>query len=753
MVIKRLDLKMFGKFTDKSFDLHPVTVFYGPNESGKTTIFDALHKGLANPAKTTKAGKRIKERYQQRDDAVVTTIEAAQFDNDAFLNLHAIRTSDLLLELSDKAEWMQSIKARLFSGGINPEILLKRLEDLGSTMGNRIHMRELAQLEAKLAEFNAALEKKLQVRSTILARHALLHSMGSDLADVTAQKQKLNEAVSALEKELLLEEKLQKRLTHENELKRFYKLRDLKEQLRVYKDYATHDSVQLEALFAETARLTADLRVERAKQDTVKSQMTHIQKQVEDEVQALEEKKFVVELAVKLIGRLDELTRNPPSKKVGKWDPYTLVFTCLVISVTAIVAINSPLTNFINLKNEYRPYGVGVGSVLAVVFLLLSYRRVWEKDEDKRQSELSKIRNEWAPQSTTPVGESEISLRDSMQISTKADVVHVEALTKLKASLSTLTAQAEILERSIEKLAVTIHEIEQQIAAALRSKNASDFNVYKQSVLAYQQLNTQIHGSFSDLPMDDDQINENIRDLDRRLNYMDEEGIVGPSSGEGEVTRLKQALIEHRLKLDAATKAEALAAATQARASGEMEGEFRHLPKQLLDIEREIVHTKEQIEKNKIQREAATLAAQLFRQISEDNQSRFRLLAVEVEKIIASSSSLARVEISKLALGDIKVSDATGEMRPLEQLSTGTRDLFLLASRLVLLGNSGGPRLLILDEPFVALDSNRVDLALGILEAFQKSTKNSQLIFLTKEKTLLERIKRRFEDSLVIDLN
>ena len=40
--MQKLSIKKYGCFTDKEFELSPVTVFFGGNESGKTTIFDAI---------------------------------------------------------------------------------------------------------------------------------------------------------------------------------------------------------------------------------------------------------------------------------------------------------------------------------------------------------------------------------------------------------------------------------------------------------------------------------------------------------------------------------------------------------------------------------------------------------------------------------------------------------------------------------------------------------------------------------------
>ena len=70
-MIEHLHLKRFGRFTDRAFPFAPSVVFHGPNESGKTTIFDALFTTLC---KVPKVGAYKTDIYQRYGDAM----EAAQ---------------------------------------------------------------------------------------------------------------------------------------------------------------------------------------------------------------------------------------------------------------------------------------------------------------------------------------------------------------------------------------------------------------------------------------------------------------------------------------------------------------------------------------------------------------------------------------------------------------------------------------------------------------------------------------------------
>jgi len=101
--------------------------------------------------------------------------------------------------------------------------------------------------------------------------------------------------------------------------------------------------------------------------------------------------------------------------------------------------------------------------------------------------------------------------------------------------------------------------------------------------------------------------------------------------------------------------------------------------------------------------------------------------------------------------------DAEGELRPLGTkerkeakeglfLSTGTRDAFLLAARLTLARKAlQGDReaILVMDEPFLTLDTERVARALEVLQEFQRNT-GWQIFLFTKDAELAEKAEAQF---------
>jgi DNA repair exonuclease SbcCD ATPase subunit len=99
-----------------------------------------------------------------------------------------------------------------------------------------------------------------------------------------------------------------------------------------------------------------------------------------------------------------------------------------------------------------------------------------------------------------------------------------------------------------------------------------------------------------------------------------------------------------------------------------------------------------------------------------------------------------------------RVTDAGGTYREGEDLSAGTRDAFILASRLVLARKSlGGEEqaLIVLDEPFLAMDRKRTCRALQVVKEFRHDT-GWQLVILTKDEELEKEAVNYFGEALLV---
>ncbi len=146
-MITRLRLDRFGAFEGCELEFAAVTLFVGPNESGKTTIVDALCEVLCKPRSNRIAGKRLALRYgSDRLASAAYDGDPMTVPEDAFGDLFAIRSGDLTLDVRPGASWVEALKTDLFTAGLDPKRLHAVLARRAGTDGGSRHNRELRQL-------------------------------------------------------------------------------------------------------------------------------------------------------------------------------------------------------------------------------------------------------------------------------------------------------------------------------------------------------------------------------------------------------------------------------------------------------------------------------------------------------------------------------------------------------------------------------------------------------------------------------
>ena len=158
-----------------------------------------------------------------------------------------------------------------------------------------------------------------------------------------------------------------------------------------------------------------------------------------------------------------------------------------------------------------------------------------------------------------------------------------------------------------------------------------------------------------------------------------------------------------------------------------------------------------------LDRRAAGIAASLFARIADESTAALDELSADIGARYAavsgtavSGTAVSGTAVSGSASSDSSpvslaaleeeplVVDASGVARPADQLSNGTRDAYRLAARLALaerahpVRGEGGPGLLILDEPFQAMDATRMGRALRLIARFQERT-GWQLVVMTAD--------------------
>jgi DNA repair exonuclease SbcCD ATPase subunit len=172
------------------------------------------------------------------------------------------------------------------------------------------------------------------------------------------------------------------------------------------------------------------------------------------------------------------------------------------------------------------------------------------------------------------------------------------------------------------------------------------------------------------------------------------------------------------------------------KGEGEMKGSLGELPLEIYQTEQALRRCGQELMEMETDRKAAALLRDIFVEMSRETDLIFLELSADIASFLEGMLPESRqVNFRGFKAGDIEVSDAAGGLRVIENLSTGTRDVFHLAARLALarrIHQGDRPGLVVLDEPFHSMDRPRTLLALDVLLKFHQKY-GWQIILFTKE--------------------
>ena len=229
--------------------------------------------------------------------------------------------------------------------------------------------------------------------------------------------------------------------------------------------------------------------------------------------------------------------------------------------------------------------------------------------------------------------------------------------------------------------------------------------------------------------------------------------------GDEEALRARAAALRERLdELDELTGREREKAAALSAGAGEM-----------AELTARIAAAGRRAAALELDRRAAGIAASLFARIADESTAALDELSADIGARYAAVAGTAAARngpeqsspatpASPVTLAALEeeplIVDAAAVARPAGQLSQGTRDAYGLAARLALaeraqlVRGGGDPGLLILDEPFQALDATRTARALRLIARFQEHT-GFQLVVMTADERVALAVAGRFAGARV----
>jgi DNA repair exonuclease SbcCD ATPase subunit len=751
-MIKCLNLGNFGKFTNVDFDFGKVTLFRGENEAGKTTIFDAIFDTLCHPTGVSKEGKYLKARYGEgravypEFDTEELSLETAEFRS-----LYAVGASDLKVKFSSEVGWMDRVKAALFSGGIDPEQVKSALDTRASTVGSRRHNRQLTELQkdrdAQL-ELLAGLRTK---REDILGGERKATPLRDRIAENESKLKDHSERRAALEKQLNLERKIAERSRLDETLGLVGRRDKLVLDLGDLSNLEEDETQALDELEDEVENANTALRSEKAGLIRVKAELKEMKEKIRAGGKGLEKARKTRNEAAKLRERIQIFRTESTASVAVDWRPAYL----MAAAVGALAGLGYSL---VGLSGPAATIGVVASVLWAIAFVVLSRKTTkcdGSADEERFIGELSE---DWRSAG------GDLSGRIAALL--EFDNVLVEAITQAKVleNEREQTEKGQVdLEEDVRLSAKRIGELADEVGRKtsdleewFKKRGVADRDDYIRKYSRRLELKKGIEEADTALASRLDEfecsdVDELQRECERKLRSADEEGVPRKGKSDLEQKQLENqsaGLSEQIGDLERQIREDTGELKTS---EGLVRGSLGGIPEEIFRTEIRVRDHEARIKDNLLEREAAGLAAQIFGEISEGSDEVLSELGGEIGKEFQEIVGPGRqVAMENLDGTSIHLTDAGGKSRLVEDVSSGTRDSFMLAARLALARRAAdGERLLIFDEPFVAFDGKRLNQAVGMLRAFQDET-GWQIIMLTKDDQVVEAFRRSFPaDTLV----
>ncbi len=676
-MITVMRLERFGAFIDRELEFGTVTLFVGPNESGKTTIVDALCDVLCKPRSNRRAGKRLALRYgTDRRVSAEFDGEPMTIPEDAFYDLFAIRSGELNLDVKPGSSWVETLKAELFTAGLDPKRMHAALGRRASNDGGSRHNRELRELreeQRQLAERRDLLEERV-----VAARAA-----ESAVAGQRAERSRLAAELDGLTRTLDERQRQARHRLHHAEHREAERLLQRFEELSREPDAVPASSGEAasrlqelseasDAAAQEVTRARAELeQARRQLQDTAGGAPAHAAS-----AEGASGIATVVVLALLAGGVLAVLV--------------LILGLPMLAAVTAGVAATAGTVAFAAL---IRQRAAGFASI---------------REETDRAAERLRVRRE---------------RHDQLERELRGFLERYGAESKEQLLMQLGGARADESRR---------RDAEVELAAAARERGLRDLDTLRQMLREQLRDGPRTpEASVSEEPVrstvdsypttDEERLRARAVELRERLEELDEkvgrdrEKAAALSAGAAEMTELNTRI----------------AAADRRIASLELD------------------------------RRAAGIAASLFARIADESTAALDELSADIGSRYTAVSGSAAAQGAVFTVGSPQSSltpdpelsssvnlealeeeplivDAYGVARPADQLSQGTRDAYSLAARLALAERAQrGAGLLIMDEPFHAMDTTRMRRALRLIARFQERTGWQLVVMTTDERVAL----------------
>ena len=737
-MIKSLCLENFGRFKSKTFDLAPVTLFTGLNESGKTTLFDAITDAISSPRASTKPGKILAERYgSNRKVYLEQDGEPLSIDIADFLNLFAIRSGEISLKIEQNSQWMNQVKASLFQGGIDPKSIVDELETRIKGRGKDSLNAESKKVTEEITAFEKEKKKAEVQRQKYLEEEKRIRDAGSRMAQIGEEIHSLTKKCGELETYINQQDLLQQAKILKENLGMIGEKRHLENE---QDKYIRFSSAQLEDLIKMDEEIQY-LKTEVKTAAALEEENLHLLSAAVEEKACNEIEKPRGDTLLMLAGFLRD-TLVPREKHISKktglyWrKPFLIVAFLLLIAVVivSIFAANSRVNNWV-----YPAVILGVAVICAA---MAPARRTWE-DTSALDAAIKEAREKWKRETGEDPGEHYEDILSAMDRAAeksrsagqefKKTIQRVAELEKEKVSLALRKKHAEDAATSAQR---QLSGILNEAGAAAITDYAALLEKKENAAARCREMDAKLKNALAANGAASITELEDI--LGRRMTGITEK-IMEAELPANELNIKKNLLRETKKRLDELQREDKNLIAGYSLNLGTVRAQLQGLPEKIAALEKSMLEKRNRLAEIKKLFRAAIIAQKLFISIAEDSSYKLEQLSLEIgEKFSALTGTGRSVKMKSYSADNVCVSDSQNLTRNSELLSAGTYDAFLLAARLILARKSldeSKRAIIVLDEPFLSLDRPRTGNALAVLKDFYRNTLWQIVLFTKDEET------------------
>lgn len=717
-----LNLNKFGKFKNKSFEISDkLTLFYGENESGKTTIFDSLMLLFSENKKTSSFAKQIKLRYGDNIDinTVPEIDESIKLHPQSYNNLYSIRQSEIIFEMSDSKkdskDWESEIKKKLFASDIDVGKIISEVKAESAGKSQNAIPAQLKNLKYRNEEIKEELNNLYRKANTEVNKKDKLKELDELLKESNnILKDKVNEYNKLIS---IREEK--------NKAKEKSSLLNINTMIHEFnkKDKFIKDNIHLKDDHSKKINdMTNKIDECERKIASLKGKAELLQKSSEEKNKT--DYQSIISRIDKAIKKIDDSKEK--NKKIPK-----IVFLSAVIVISALLSLyfKSPYWFLIILPS--------------IPFLLIK--------ENKNDSLINDILD------SLP----ELDIKsDNLEISELKDML-LRELAKIELILEKNDdEELENYNRELQESLINLENYNKELNNFFNKLNIrnkenyyeikSNFDtVYKSTEELFSKLIIEAKKfGFKDIPTLEANCN-------RLLKELDEKGINPDDFNEMEMKALENKLRELDREINSIKENMNKVASNASYIQGELNS-TDDVHNSIINFESEIAENNEEIKNLNKRKKALEILDDMLLKINQKNDNIFNSLSNEAKElynyITGKNISDEGIEISGFDKNKIMVKDKQNEIRNVELLSSATKDAVYIAMRLSILTKiHEAGRLILLDDPFITFDNNRTKEALGFLREYVNKY-NIPIAIFTKD-VFIRDIMKDYEEAIIHELS